>query len=277
MHIVPPRTEDGLLNGATEQTEGRHETVRQTLHDLAGPELSVVVPAYDEAGNIASLVSEIERALEGRVHFEIVYVDDGSGDGTSEELRAARHRAPARFRALRHPTRRGQSSALLTGIRAARGPWIATLDADGQNDPADIPRLLDLARIGGVPTVVAGHRQLRRDTLLKRLSSRTANAIRSWALRDGCPDSGCGLKVFPRAAFLDLPHFDHMHRVLPALVRHAGVEVCVAPVRHRPRHWGTSKYGVHNRLWVGLVDLLGVLWLSRRCEPLRGDQVEEFE
>jgi dolichol-phosphate mannosyltransferase len=277
MHMGSLRNRNGHPDRDADQDGAQRQALPRARDEAALPELTVVVPAHNEAGNVASLVGEIEHALRGRLPFEIVYVDDGSDDSTSDELRAARHRAPSRFRALRHPTRRGQSTALLTGIRAARGPWIATLDADGQNDPADIPRLLDLARAGGAATVVVGHRRQRRDSVLKRISSRTANGLRSWALRDACPDSGCGLKIFPTAAFLELPHFDHMHRFLPALFRHHGLEVRVATVRHRSRRWGESKYGVHDRLWVGLVDLLGVWWLSRRCPQVRVDQVGELE
>ena len=150
-------------------------------------------------------------------------------------------------------------------MRAAHGTWIATLDGDGQNDPADIPALLARAQAGGqAPFLVAGHRTRRQDSRVKKLSSRAANAIRARMLRDATPDTGCGLKVFERAAFLDLPAFDHMHRFLPALFIRAGGQVVSVPVGHRPRTRGASKYGTLDRLWVGIFDLIGVAWLQRR-------------
>ncbi|MBV9813760.1 MAG: glycosyltransferase family 2 protein [Acetobacteraceae bacterium] len=228
------------------------------------PLLSVVVPVRNEAENIAPLVAEIGAALAGLPH-EIVYVDDGSTDATAAALAAAE--PPVRW--LRHRTSCGQSAAIATGIRAARGAWIATLDGDGQNDPADIPALLARARAedGGdvSPLLVAGHRTRRRDRLIKRLSSRIANGVRARLLGDRTPDTGCGLKVFRREAFLDLPRFDHMHRFLPALFLRAGGRVISVPVNHRPRVRGRSNYGTLDRLWVGLFDLVGVMWLMRRA------------
>lgn len=231
------------------------------------PEISVVVPVRDEAENIDALLDEIVAALAGRA-FEIVYVDDGSADTTPQRLAAARARMPM-LRTLRHRRSAGQSAALATGIRAARGTWIATLDGDGQNDPADIPRLLARAAEADAPALVAGWRARRRDTALKRVSSRLANAVRAALLGDRTPDTGCGLKVFRRETFLILPGFDHMHRFLPALVQRAGGGVVNVQVNHRPRAAGTSKYGVMNRLFVGIVDLAGVMWLQRRA--LRGE------
>ncbi|MFC1772791.1 glycosyltransferase family 2 protein [Pseudomonadota bacterium] len=229
-------------------------------------EFSIVVPVYNEAGNIRPLVEEICTALAGRDGWELLYVNDGSDDGTRGELYQAQADYPG-LRVLQHSQRSGQSSALLTGVRAARAPWIITLDGDGQNDPADIPLLIDrLAMENASPTgiMLAGHRTRRRDNLLKRLSSRVANAVRSCLLKDATPDTGCGLKLFPRALFLALPAFDHMHRFLPALMQRQGAHVLSVPVRHRSRERGVSKYGVHNRLWVGLVDMAGVLWLQHR-------------
>ena len=158
---------------------------------------------------------------------------------------------------------------MATGVREARAPWIATLDGDGQNDPADIPKLLDAARSAASPRLrlVMGNRTTRRDTWLRRLSSRVANGVRGGLLRDGTPDTGCGIKVFDRAVFLDMPRFDHMHRFMPALFQREGYEVVSVPVNHRERTRGTSKYGLHNRLWVGIVDLFGVMWLIRRASP----------
>ena len=179
----------------------------------AQPLVSVVVPVRNEAENIAPLVAEITAALAG-LQFEIVYVDDGSTDGTASELRAAEALVPSgsALRRFRHRQSCGQSAAVSTGVRAARGRWIATLDGDGQNDPADIPRLLSRAQAEGGTVMIAGHRVTRRDTWIKRWSSRVANGVRARLLRDATPDTGCGLKVFPRALFLDLPRFDHMHR-----------------------------------------------------------------
>ncbi len=228
----------------------------------APPLVSVVVPVRNEAANIAPLITEIRAALAGVAH-EIVYVDDGSDDDTAGMLRAAASDAP--LTVLRHRAGCGQSTAIITGVRAARGTWIATLDGDGQNDPADIPALLARAQAGGqAPFLVAGHRTRRQDSRIKRVSSRAANAIRARMLRDATPDTGCGLKVFDRAAFLELPAFDHMHRFLPALFIRAGGQVVSVPVGHRPRTRGASKYGTLDRLWVGIFDLIGVAWLQRR-------------
>ena len=230
---------------------------------MQAPVLSVVVPVRNEAANIAPLIVEIRATLVGVAH-EIVYVDDGSDDGTEDALRAAAK--DGALTVLRHRTGCGQSAAILTGVRAARGRWIATLDGDGQNDPADIPALLARAQVPGgpAPLLVAGHRTRRQDSRLKRMSSRAANAIRARMLGDATPDTGCGLKVFERAAFLALPAFDHMHRFLPALFIRAGGQVVSVPVGHRPRTRGASKYGTLDRLWVGIFDLVGVAWLQRR-------------
>jgi dolichol-phosphate mannosyltransferase len=235
--------------------------------DYAGA-LSVVVPVRDEADNIAPLVEEIHAALDGRAEFEVIYVDDGSTDATAQRLRTQQARFP-RLRVIRHRRSCGQSAAILTGVSAARHPWIATLDGDCQNDPADIPVLLETVSAGrrqpGVE-LVTGWRMQRRDSALRRLSSRIANGVRGRVLGDRTPDTGCGLKVFSRDVFLRLPFFDHMHRFLPALFLRQGARVVSVPVRHRERRAGRSKYGVHNRLWVGLVDLVGVIWLQRRMK-----------
>ncbi len=232
------------------------------------PLVSVVVPVRNEAENIAPLVAEIRAALEADgTAFEIVYVDDGSTDATPAAL--ARAAASDRVRTVRHRQSCGQSAAVITGIRQSSGEWVATLDGDGQNDPADIPGLLARARAeaggdGRAPVLIAGHRTTRRDSTVKRLSSRFANAVRAGLLGDATPDTGCGLKVFRREAFLDLPRFDHMHRFLPALFIRAGGRVISVPVNHRPRTRGKSNYGTLDRLWVGLSDLFGVFWLIRR-------------
>ena len=232
-------------------------------------ELSVVVPVHNEAENIAPLIGEIVAALTGLAHFEIVYVDDGSSDATLNALATARLRAPM-LRVLRHARGTGQSTAVRTGVLAARGRWIATLDGDGQNDPADIPALLHRARAialrrGDDGVLIAGWRNKRRDPWYTRWQSKLANGIRSRLLRDGTPDTGCGLKVFARALFVSLPYFDHMHRFMPALVKRAGGEVHSVAVNHRPRTRGRSHYGLLNRLWAGIIDTAGVIWLARRA------------
>jgi len=225
----------------------------------------VVIPVRNEAPNIAPLVGEIRAALDGRCDYEILYVDDGSSDGTAAAVRALARSLP-RLRLLCHAKSCGQSAAIRTGIKAARGQFIATLDGDGQNDPADIPQLLEMARAAprDPPLLVAGMRLKRRDTAAKRLASRIANAIRARLLGDATADTGCGLKVLRRDAFLDLPFFDHYHRFLPALVLRGGGRVVSVPVNHRSRHSGRSNYGVFDRLWVSIVDLAGVMWLQRR-------------
>jgi dolichol-phosphate mannosyltransferase len=225
------------------------------------PLISVVVPVRNEASNILPLVTEIEAALAGVPH-EIVYIDDGSTDTTGAELAALTATHP--LRSLRHLQSCGQSTAVLTGVRAARGTWIATLDGDGQNDPADIPALFARAMQATGPILVAGHRTKRRDTWRKRISSRIANKIRAGLLGDHTPDTGCGLKLFRREDFLTLPYFDHMHRFLPALFLRAGAEVVSVPVNHRPRERGVSNYGTLDRLLVGIPDLFGVSWLMSR-------------
>src|SRR5438105_15875711 len=233
-------------------------------------ELSVVIPVKNEAGNIAPLVAEIAAALDGRIDYEIVYVDDGSSDATAAEIRDLQH-GMTRLRLIRHAQSRGQSAAIRSGVKAARGIWIATLDGDGQNDPADIPALWRIAQDSpSAPRLlIAGHRSRRQDSWSKRRASRLANAVRRRLLRDDTPDTGCGLKLFRRALFLDLPYFDHMHRFLPALVLREGGIVRSVPVNHRPRQRGISKYGVFDRLLVGITDLAGVLWLRRRrARPL---------
>ncbi len=233
-------------------------------------DLSVVIPVKDEAGNVAPLADEIRAALDGVAEYEMIYVDDGSDDATAAEILLLQHRMP-RVRLLRHAQNCGQSAAIQTGVRAARGAWIATLDGDGQNDPADLRGLWHLARRapGSPPLLLTGHRERRRDQWPKRWASRLANAIRRRFLGDDTPDTGCGLKLFPRSLFLDLPHFDHMHRFLPALVLRGGGMVRSLPVNHRPRVKGRSKYGVFDRLGVGIIDLLGVMWLQRRATRAR--------
>jgi dolichol-phosphate mannosyltransferase len=231
-------------------------------------QLSLVIPVRNEAENIDALIAEIRASLDGRTEYEVIYVDDGSSDDTPKRLAQAKKTFP-RLRVLRHRESCGQSSALATGVKAACAPWIATLDGDGQNDPADILKLL--AALNGPEgdrplQLVAGYRRRRRDNWLKRLSSRVANGVRGRLLGDRTPDTGCGLKLIAREAYLALPFFDHMHRFLPALIQRNGGRTLSVEVSHRPRTRGTSNYGLHNRLWVGIVDLFGVMWLKRRMK-----------
>jgi dolichol-phosphate mannosyltransferase len=227
------------------------------------PAVSVVVPVRNEAGNIAPLLAEIAAALAGR-RFEVVYVNDGSTDGTEAELKRMQAQYPW-LRQIKHATSCGQSAALRTGIGAARARVIATLDGDGQNDPAFLPKLIDALREGDPRTgLIAGQRVGRKDTGFKKFQSRVANTVRGAVLRDGTRDTGCGLKAFPRDLALALPYFDGLHRFLPALVRREGREIGYIDVVDRPRRSGTSNYGFWDRLWIGILDLAGVWWLIRR-------------
>lgn len=238
-------------------------------------DLSVVVPVHNERDNVAPLLREIEAALAPlSLSWEAVFVDDHSRDDTLTVLRALKRDHPA-LRVLHHQIQSGQSKAVRSGVKAARGRWIATLDGDGQNDPADIPKLL-AARDGGDARVklYAGWRVQRKDSGSKRWASKWANAIRSRLLRDETPDTGCGLKLFEREVFLDLPYFDHMHRYLPALVKRAGWQSISVPVNHRERTAGKSKYGNLGRAWVGLKDLRGVAWLILRSKVTVVDELE---
>ncbi|BAJ80258.1 MULTISPECIES: glycosyltransferase family 2 protein [Acidiphilium] len=234
--------------------------------------LAVVVPVRDEAPNIPPLVAEFGTALAGIDH-EIIFVDDGSTDDSQAVLAALAKERPE-IRVLRHTGSFGQSAAILTGVTAANAVWIATIDGDGQNDPADIPDMLQRAwqeERPDEPVLVAGRRVRRKDSAMKRIASRIANGVRARVLHDGVPDSGCGLKLFRRSVFLGLPRFDHMHRFLPALFASIGGRTVLHPVAHRPRVAGRSHYGTWDRLRVGIVDLAGVAWLQRRaCRPVLG-------
>ena len=228
------------------------------------PAVSVVVPVRNEAGNIAALVAEIAAALEGQWRFEVIYVNDGSSDGTEVELSGLMATRPW-LRQIKHAVSCGQSAAVRSGVAHARAPIVVTLDGDGQNDPAFIPALLQAMEAGGPRTgLVAGQRVGRKDTGFKKFQSRIANGVRGAVLRDGTRDTGCGLKVFRRDLFLALPYFDGLHRFLPALVRREGYAIAYVDVIDRPRRVGVSNYGMWDRLWVGILDLIGVWWLIRR-------------
>ncbi|MGJ8525443.1 Undecaprenyl-phosphate 4-deoxy-4-formamido-L-arabinose transferase [Halomonadaceae bacterium LMG 33818] len=258
--------------------------------------LSVLIPAKDEADNLEALLNEIIQVLERffatkdksdkegtpwntRIHYhersidtmrkiattreyEIIVVDDASTDKTGELLSRLSRRHP-QLKTIQHDHARGQSTSIWEAAHSARGKWLVTLDGDGQNDPADIPAMLAEACASDID-MVAGYRFHRRATLLKRISSRTANCIRASLLSDNTPDTGCGLKLMRRDAFLALPYFDHMHRFLPALMQGQGRNCISLPVNDRPRQYGRSHYGVNNRLWVGIIDMIGVMWLNRR-------------
>jgi dolichol-phosphate mannosyltransferase len=227
-------------------------------------DLAIVIPVLNEAESLAPLLDEITDVLVGQTGYEIIVVDDGSTDTTRIELSRCLEHCPA-LRVIRHQVRCGQSAATATGVDAARADWIVTLDGDGQNDPAEI--LLFYRTLREAPAdvgLVIGHRVRRRDSWLRLLSSRVANRVRARVLGDDTPDSACGLKAFARETFMCLPRFDHMHRFMPALVRRQGGRVLPVEISQRERTGGRSKYGLHNRLWVGIVDVLGVWWLTRR-------------
>ncbi|MEO5625018.1 MAG: glycosyltransferase family 2 protein [Dokdonella sp.] len=237
------------------------------------PDLSVVVPVFNERDNILPLIGEIAAALRGRADFEIVYVDDASKDDSVDVLIQAKASFPE-LRVIKHLSQSGQSTAIRNGVKAARGAWIATLDGDGQNDPADIPKLLAIrSESPAAIKLFAGWRVNRQDSGSKRWASKWANAIRSRLLRDDTPDTGCGIKLFEREAFLDLPYFDHMHRYLPALMQRAGWKVLSVPVHHRARGTGVSKYNNLNRALAGIADLRGVGWLIKRSRRTATEEV----
>lgn len=232
-------------------------------------EISVVVPVKNEQDNVASLIAEIDAAL-SKVKHEIIYVNDGSTDATLSTLKQLQKKYK-QLRVISHQQSCGQSTAVRTGVKFARYDWVATLDGDGQNNPADIPKLIEAVSEG--VELVGGNRRLsRRDTFIKRISSVIANTVRSAMLRDDTPDTGCGLKLFQREAFLDLPYFDHMHRFLPALIKRRGGKIVSVHVQHRNREYGKSNYGTLDRLIVGIVDLFGVAWLQRRAKLPRASE-----
>lgn len=236
--------------------------------------VSVVVPVRNEADNVAPLVEEIVRAMNGRWPYEIVYVNDGSTDATADRLLDLMRDHP-NLRQLRHDKSSGQSAAVRSGVRAARGGIVVTLDGDGQNNPEFLPKLVEAIMQSERIGLVAGQRLGRKDTGFKKFQSRVANKVRNFVLRDGTRDTGCGLKAFRRDLFLSLPYFDGLHRFLPALVRREGFEIGYVDVVDRPRHAGVSNYGLWDRLWVGIMDLMGVWWLIRRKK--RVPQVSEVK
>jgi len=235
----------------------------QSTATASTPAVTVVVPVRNEADNVGPLTDEIAAALTGRVTFELIYVNDGSTDGTQAAIDTLKRERPW-LRQIGHETSCGQSSAVRSGVAAARASIVATLDGDGQNDPSFIPALLAALEKGTNVGLVAGQRVGRRDGGFKKLQSRIANGVRGAILRDGTRDTGCGLKAFRRDSFLALPYFDGLHRFLPALFRRDGYAIAYVDVIDRPRRHGVSNYGMWDRLWVGILDLFGVWWLVRR-------------
>lgn len=240
----------------------------------SGPSISIVVPVHNEADNITPLINDIVGVMADGLKYEIIVVDDASTDGSRRIIQAIvkqyRH-----CRLLCNPVQAGQSAAVHSGVLAARGPLVCTLDGDGQNPPSELPRLLapllDPARPEALG-MVAGQRRERRDTPSKRLASLFANGLRSRVLNDGTRDTGCGLKAFRRDAFVALPYFDHMHRFLPALFQRDGWKVAHVEVGHLPRKTGNSNYSNLQRAWAGVIDLVGVCWLLRRGKATRAEE-----
>jgi dolichol-phosphate mannosyltransferase len=232
-------------------------------------EISIVIPAYNEAESLPLLIKETSDAVARLPVREILVVDDSSNDNTQTVLNGLAREYPL-LRVLRHTRRSGQSTALWTGVRRARGDLIVTMDGDGQNDPADIAQLFaqyENHANNNPRTLVAGQRRKRHDNTVRRLSSRVANGVRSAVLRDGVRDTGCSLKLFRKNDFLDIPFFNHLHRFIPAMMKAQGAQIVLVDVGHRPRMRGVSKYGMWDRLWVGIADLFGVRWLTTRLKP----------
>ena len=237
-------------------------------------QLSVVVPVFNESENLEPLLTEIVAALEGKYAYEIVYVDDSSDDDTAQKLVALKAKFP-RLHPVRNNPRSGQSFAVHSGVKVAKGVWIGTLDSDGQNDPADLPKLFDAALQGGAElALVGGVRTKRKDTFSKRIGSKIGNGIRQFFLQDGCPDTGCGIKVFRRDVYLDMPAFNGQHRYLPALFQSRNWKTAFVSVNHRPRERGVSKYNNLQRALVGIRDLIGVAWLRSRARAPRISELE---
>lgn len=268
---------ENLLTDRSVQMPGIYKS--GTVHTVTAPELSVVIPVYNEECSIAELINETVAVLEGKYSFEIIIVDDGSSDKTVHVLKTllAHH---DNLKLLVHERNYGQSSAIHTGFTAASAEWVITMDGDGQNDPHDILKLLDILNSpDSKPNLklICGYRINRNDNFIKRISSRVANKIRSSILGDMTPDTGCGLKLVNKRTFLKLPFFDHMHRFIPALVLQSGGELISVEVNHRPRLQGVSKYGTHDRLWTGIIDMFAVLWLKRRNKLPKVEEVKKNE
>ena len=245
------------------------------MQEGARPEISLVIPVYNEEENLPVLAGEIRAALEpAGLSYEVIYVDDGSTDSSPAVLERLAREDP-RTRIVRQRRNSGQSAAFAAGFRHARAPVVVTLDADLQNDPADIPRLLE--RMDGFD-VVNGVRARRQDSWVRKISSKIANGVRNRVTHESVTDVGCTLRAV-RADFLrDLPLFNGMHRFLPTLLRMEGARVTEVPVNHRPRLHGQPKYGIHNRLWRGLVDLYGVRWLqARRIDRGLSEEIEVWQ
>jgi dolichol-phosphate mannosyltransferase len=239
--------------------------------------ISIIVPVYNEADNIVFLIDEIVTAMSEAEEYEIIYVDDGSSDRTAALLKQAQQLYKT-LRVIQHQQSCGQSTAIYTGVKTANYPYIATLDGDGQNDPADIPRLYNVLKQQSQTInnlfMVAGWRNKRHDSAWRLFSSKVANTVRAGLLGDNTLDTGCGLKIFLKDKFLELPYFDHMHRFLPALILRAGGQIISEPVNHRPRAHGNSKYGTLDRLWAGIIDLWGVMWLQKRAKLAISTEIE---
>jgi len=237
-------------------------------------DLSIIIPVFNESESIATLIDEISSSIK-EINYEVIVVDDNSSDNTIAVLKGVKN-SNKRLRIIKHKNNYGQSFAVRSGVKNAKSPWIATLDGDGQNDPADIPRLYDAlieSSQDNTNLLVAGYRVKRKDSLLKRVSSKYANIIRSKILKDEVRDTGCGLKLFARDFFLDLPSFNHMHRYIPALYTAKNGRVISLEVNHRHRKKGKSKYGFNNRFWVGITDLFGVRWLQNRSKKITYQEI----
>lgn len=245
------------------------------LNQIEIAQLSVVIPVFNEEGNVALLAKEVETALSGKLDYEIIFVDDASLDATLLILKDLCSTI-SNLRVVQHKKNAGQSAAIVTGVKAAKFPWIVTLDGDRQNNPDDIMNLVKAINKYPSPTsaiLCTGFRTKRHDQFIRKASSKIANRVRSFFLKDNCPDTGCGIKIFSRALFMSIPHFKNCHRFLPALCKRAGAIIINVPVSHRQRTAGKSKYGINNRLWVGIIDMIGVAWLLRRPTQVEYDDV----
>jgi dolichol-phosphate mannosyltransferase len=249
-----------------ELSTGPAASAAQPRREAAPLRFSVVIAVFNEAENVVPVTQELLRAAGAIGLFEVIFVDDGSSDDTVDRLRALRAQGDP-IRILRHDRRCGKTAALVTGIAAARAPWIVTMDGDGQDNPGEIPGMLQAAWSDEQSPLVAGIRTRRNDPLPRRIATRFANGLRQKLLRDGCPDTACGFKAFRRDDFLRLPAFEGMHRFLPALFQTYGHPLVCYPVAHRARLKGRSKYTNFGRALVGIADLLGAAAMSLRILP----------